>query len=307
MLTNIPRAVVGRVNAEARPPRIDISNPRDDIVGTPTVQALARWQAGVRAAVETDNVVRIFGVIGEDWWTGLGNTVGTVSDRLNEIGDRDIEVHVNSPGGDVFEGIAIYNLLQSHTKNVTVKVLGLAASAASIIAMCGDERLIGAGAFFMIHNAWVMAMGNRHDLRDVADYLEPFDASLRDIYVARSSQSASDIEKWMDEETFLNASRSIELGFATGGLSKDDVTEDKATTEQARTANAARQMEAVLTKKGGMTRSSARALMKDLVNGKPGAAAGHGGMPGAATPSQPGAGDTEALLAAASLLMTLKN
>lgn len=304
---NTPRAVIGRVIAAARPPQINLKQTRDDIVCSPTAEALNKWNAGVKAAVEGDNVVRIFGVIGEDWWSGVANTAGTVSDRLNEIGDQDIEVHINSPGGDVFEGIAIYNLLQAHSKKVTVKVLGLAASAASIIAMSGDERLIGDGAFIMIHNAWVFAIGNRHELREVADYLEPFDASLRDIYVSRSGQTASDVEQWMDKETFFDAATSIDLGFATGKLTKSDITEDKEATEQARAQNAARKVENVLTKKGGMTRSSARSLMKDLVSGKPGAAADQGGKPGAVSPSQPGAEDTTTLLAAAALLMTIRN
>lgn len=307
MNRNTPRAAIGRVNADARPPRISLSQTRDDIFSAPTAEALNRWNAGVRAAAEGTNVVRIFGVIGEDWWTGLGNTAGTVSDRLAEIGDQDIEVHINSPGGDVFEGIAIYNLLQAHPKQVTVKVLGLAASAASVIAMCGDQRLIGDGAFIMIHNAWVYGVGNRHDFRDLADYLEPFDASLRDIYVGRTAQKADDVETWMDEETFLNSSRAIELGFATGTISKTDLTEDVETSNQARALNAARKVENLLTRKGGMTRTEARALLKELKSGKPGAAANLGDKPGAVPPTQPEADDTEALIAAHALLMTLQS
>ncbi len=142
--------------------------------------------------------------------------------------------------------------------------------------MCGDQRLIGDGAFIMIHNAWVYGVGNRHDFRDLADYLEPFDASLRDIYVGRTAQKAADIETWMDEETFLNSSRAIELGFATGTISKTDLTEDVETSNQARALNAARKVENLLTRKGGMTRTEARALLKELKSGKPGAAANLG-------------------------------
>ncbi|HCF5801664.1 TPA: Clp protease ClpP, partial [Pseudomonas aeruginosa] len=96
-------------------------------------------------------------------------------------GDVDVTVNINSPGGDVFEGLAIYNLLREHKGKVSVNIIGLAASAASFIAMAGDEIRIGRAAFLMIHNAWLIAMGNRNDLREIADWLEPFDMTLADI------------------------------------------------------------------------------------------------------------------------------
>ncbi|WP_034085582.1 head maturation protease, ClpP-related, partial [Pseudomonas aeruginosa] len=101
-------------------------------------------------------------------------------------GDVDVTVNINSPGGDVFEGLAIYNLLREHKGKVTVNIIGLAASAASFIAMAGDEIRIGRAAFLMIHNAWLIAMGNRNDLREIADWLEPFDMTLADIYAQRT-------------------------------------------------------------------------------------------------------------------------
>jgi ATP-dependent Clp protease protease subunit len=85
----------------------------------------------------------MYDVIGEDFWSGGGVTVNRVDAALRQIGNQDVEVHINSPGGDMFEGIAIYNRLLEHPGKVTVKVLGLAASAASIIAMAGEEVLIG--------------------------------------------------------------------------------------------------------------------------------------------------------------------
>src|SRR3546814_13007802 len=82
----------------------------------------------------------------------------------------------------MFEGIACYNVLREHPQTVTVKVMGMAASAASIIAMAGDQIEIGAASFLMIHNCWVMAMGNRHDMAETAEWLAPFDAAMADVY-----------------------------------------------------------------------------------------------------------------------------
>ena len=139
-----------------------------------TETALDRWQPGVQAAADTDNSISSYDVIGEDFWTGEGVTVKRIDAALRKIGNRDVVVNINSPGGDVFEGIAIYNRLREHPAQVHVRVLGLAASAASIIAMAGDKIEVGEAAFIMIHNAWVMAVGNRHDMAEVAAFLEPF-------------------------------------------------------------------------------------------------------------------------------------
>lgn len=89
------------------------------------------------------------------------------------MGGENVTVNINSPGGDMFEGLAIYNLLREYSGKVTVKVLGIAASAASIIAMAGDEIQIGRGAFLMIHNCWIVMIGNRHDLAKAAIDIEP--------------------------------------------------------------------------------------------------------------------------------------
>jgi ATP-dependent Clp protease protease subunit len=153
-----------------------------------TEGALDRWNPAVRAASESEPSISIYEVIGEDPWTGGGVTVKRIDAALRAIGNKDVIVNINSPGGDVFEGIAIYNRLREHQGQITVKVLGLAASAASVIAMAGDNVQIGASSFLMIHNAWVLAIGNRHDMREVADFLEPFDRALADVYVARSGQ-----------------------------------------------------------------------------------------------------------------------
>jgi ATP-dependent Clp protease protease subunit len=204
----------------ARPARIRL-NANRKITALSTEGALDRWNPGVKAASEDAASLSIYEVIGEDPWTGGGMTVKRVDGILRAIGNKDVTVNINSPGGDVFEGIAIFNRLREHQGNITVKVLGLAASAASIIAMAGDNIQIGASSFLMIHNAWVLAMGNKADLREVADFLEPFDRALADVYVARSGQELAAVQAAMDAETWFNGSQAVELGYANELLAAD--------------------------------------------------------------------------------------
>src|SRR5690606_23214700 len=121
---------------------------------------LAKWAERPQAAEGDDpNTISIYDVIGEDWWTGGGFTAKRAAAALRSIGKNPVTVNVNSPGGDMFEGIAIYNLLREHPAEVTVNVMGLAASAASIIAMAGDKINVALGSFVMIHNAWGIVIG----------------------------------------------------------------------------------------------------------------------------------------------------
>ena len=178
---------------------------------------LTKWAEHPLAAVpgaDGDTTISIFDVIGEDFWTGSGVTANRISAALRSIGSKDITVRINSPGGDMFEGIAIYNLLRAHPAKVTVEVLGWAASAASIIAMAGDDIRMGLGSFMMVHNAWGMVIGNRHDMREAATLFDQFDAALADIYQARTGMKHADIEQLMDAETFMTAAQTVEYGFA---------------------------------------------------------------------------------------------
>src|SRR3546814_14287294 len=105
--------------------------------------------------------------------------------------------------------------------------MGVGASAAAIIAMAGDQIEIGAASFLMIHNCWVRAMGNRHDMAETAEWLAPFDAAMADVYAARSGADREDIVKWMDAETFMSGSTAVERGFASALLAADQVTTDE--------------------------------------------------------------------------------
>lgn len=265
----------------AKPLSIDINAFHGQESAPISEEVLSVWDAGIRSAeTKTENVIELYGAIGEDFWTGGGITSKSVSASLKAIGSADVEVRINSPGGDMFEGISIYNVLASHRGKVTIKVMGLAASAASIIAMAGDEIQMGLGSFLLIHNCWIMAMGNRHDMKELAKWLEPFDNALRDIYIERTGQDIKAVEKWMDEEKMFSAKEAIDNKFADGLLAESAIAHDAKASEQHRAFNAARKIEANLCRKAGKTRSQARELIAAMK-----------GMPGAALPAKPGAGD----------------
>lgn len=261
----LPRGA-GRVMARARPGAIPLPASSDLHAFTPP-KTFDRWSvdaAGVRAVAKGDNVIAMFDVIGQDYWTGGGITAKSVTAQLRAIGDRPVEVQINSPGGDMFEGIAIYNVLREHPQSVTVKVMGMAASAASVIAMAGNTVEIGAASFLMIHNCWVVAMGNRFDLLDVAAYLEPFDQAMADVYAQRSGQDASQCAAWMTAETWMSGSAAIERGFADALLPADAVKTDAATKAEDRRLSDLRALEISLMSSMGLSRTDARAKIKSI-------------------------------------------
>lgn len=240
--------------------------------------ALARWNPAIQAADRDDATISILDPIGYDPWAGDGVTAKRISTTLRALAGADVKVVINSPGGDMFEGLAIYNLLRDYSGKVTVNVVGVAASSASIIAMAGDEIQIGRSAFLMIHNCWVVAVGNKNDLRASADTIEPFDRSMGDIYSARTGLDAKAVEKLMDAETWLGGSDAIEQGFADALLPADQITEGAGNG-----TNAARALDVALAK-GGMPRSERRRLLSEI-KGKPSAALD--GTPGAADAAIP--------------------
>ncbi|WP_175768500.1 head maturation protease, ClpP-related [Burkholderia cenocepacia] len=193
---------------------------------------LARWQPEIRAAAGDDvGGITINGAIGETW-DGAGVTSNRIAAALRNIGAGvPVVVNLNSPGGDFFEGVAIYNLLRQHDAEVTVNVMGLAASAASVIAMAGDKILMGDGAFLMIHNAWSVAVGNRHDFIAAAETLAPFDDAMASLYAKRSGMSKADAAALMDKQTWISADQAIKNGMATGLL--DDTATSKGDTKAA--------------------------------------------------------------------------
>lgn len=133
---------------------------------------------------------------------------------LRSISAATIHLRVNSPGGDVFEGRAIATAIRQHAARVISHVDGMAASAASWIALAGDEVEISDGSFFMIHKAWSFAFGNADDLMEAAALLEKIDEDLVREYVAETGQPEDQIREWLRAETWFNADEAVENGFA---------------------------------------------------------------------------------------------
>ncbi|NTH50490.1 Clp protease ClpP [Agrobacterium rhizogenes] len=274
-----------RVFAKVRPGALPIPA-NHDVCAFTKPNVFERWAgeaAGIRAVESGDSVITMFDVIGQDYWSGGGITAKSITAQLRAIGDRPVEVHVNSPGGDMFEGIAIYNVLREHPQEVTIKIMAMAASAASIIAMAGDRIEIGAASFMMIHNCWVLAMGNQFDLRETADWLAPFDQAMVDLYSQRSGQSADKVTKWMSanagDGTYMSGSQAIERGFADALLSADSMKVDDAAKARDLDVNELRALELSLVH-AGINRTDARARINKIK-----------GTPGAALEATPGAGE----------------
>lgn len=250
-------------------------------------RAFDRWTPGIRASAddEEDRSISVYDVIGQDYWTGEGVTAKRIAAALRKMGAGPVTVNVNSPGGDMFESVAIYNLLREHKGEVTVKVLGVAASGASIIAMAGDTVQIARAGFFMVHNAWIIAIGNRHDMREYADWLEPFDSAMVDVYAARTGNDEKTIAKLMDAESWIGGSAAIEQGFADELLPSDQV-EQRAS--QARIASV-RRVESAL-RASGMSKADAMRLISELKSD-----AGDPLGSGAGDPTDRGEGDPAAI------------
>lgn len=133
-------------------------------------------------------------------------------DAMGEI--KTLNVYINSPGGDVFEGVAIYNMLKRHKAYIRVHVDGLAASIASVIAMAADELIMPSNAMLMIHNAWLFTAGNSKDLREAADMLDKVDASIRQSYLIKAGDKLAeeDLVSLMEAESWLTAQEAFDYG-----------------------------------------------------------------------------------------------
>ncbi|TLQ49376.1 Clp protease ClpP [Ruoffia tabacinasalis] len=172
-------------------------------------------------------IITLSGTVGEPYWYD-----DDPNDFINEkqfkslIGDseQDIIIKLNSPGGDVFEGIALYNYIKSLSNHITIEVTSLAASAASIIAMAGDEVVMCTGSQMMIHEASTFTFGNKSDIKKTLNALEAVDGSLVDIYADRTGQSADVINDWLAGEKWFKADEAVENGLADSVKEKTETT-----------------------------------------------------------------------------------
>jgi len=154
-------------------------------------------------------------------WLGMVGAKG-FADELKELGDvKNITVRINSPGGDVFEGLAIYNLLVNHNAQVSTEIDGSALSIAGVIAMAGDTIRMAENAMFMIHDPWGITYGNSAEIRKFSDTLDKIKDSLVGIFAKRTGQTADDLSAWMSDETWYSAEEAKDKGFVT------EITENK--------------------------------------------------------------------------------
>ncbi len=144
---------------------------------------------------------------------GAADYLSKKIDGLKDV--KQIDVYINSPGGEVFEGLAIYNSLKRHKAKVVTHCDGMAASIASVIFLAGEERVMCEASFLMIHNAWGVSCGNAAEMRKYADDLEKVTQASIEIYKANSTLSEEEIKELMAKETILYSDEALEYGFAT--------------------------------------------------------------------------------------------
>jgi len=160
---------------------------------------------GDTVEVEIYDEIGFFGVSARDFIKGLQAAVEPSSQ---------VHLRVNSPGGEVFDGLAIYNYLRGMDNTITAEVQGLAASMASVVVMAADSITIPENAFLMIHNPWTIAMGDSDDLRKEADFLAKLQGNLATIYANRSGKGVDEIKTMMDAETWLDGAEAVNAGLA---------------------------------------------------------------------------------------------
>ena len=166
------------------------------------------------------------GMISDETWYGDEVTPQLFKDELN-AGNGNITVWINSPGGDVFAAAQIYNMLRDYKGSVTVKIDGIAASAASVIAMAGDMVCVSPVAMMMIHNPATMAMGETRDMQKAIAMLNEVKESILNAYEFKTGLTRAKLSHMMDDETWFNAKKAVELGFADKILFDSDEDEKK--------------------------------------------------------------------------------
>ena len=168
----------------------------------------------------TERVLTLNGTIAEESWFDDDVTPQLFKEELLS-GSGDITVWINSPGGDCVAAAQIYNMLMDYKGNVTVKIDGIAASAASVIAMAGTEVLMSPVSTMMIHNPATVAMGDHNDMQKAIEMLNEVKESIINAYEIKTGLSRAKLSHLMDSETWMNANKAVELGFADGIISRN--------------------------------------------------------------------------------------
>ena len=218
----------------------------------------------LQQAANRDNVLQLY-IYGDveggywDWWSGEYVESDTSAEHFREElakypSASEIEIFINSYGGEVFEGTAIYNQLMRHPAHKTVYIDGFACSIASVIAMAGDEIIMPANTMMFIHNMWMGAVGNAEQLRKAADDLDVINAAGRQAYLQKAGDKLSEekLAELMDAETWLTAQDCVELGLA-----------DRIAEQDADLSAMVDDMMQKDTQRAGAARMAAHALMAD--------------------------------------------
>lgn len=171
---------------------------------------------------EDSNELYIYGDIADYKWFEEDVTANEVRQKIQNFNGDILNVHINSYGGDVFTGIAIYNLLKNTNAQVNVYIDSCACSIASVIAMAGDKIYMPKNTLMMIHNCWTVAQGNSKDLRKQADDLDVIMEASIESYMSRIKITREELQELLDDETWLTAEKCVELGFADEILEQDD-------------------------------------------------------------------------------------
>lgn len=183
----------------------------------------------IKQLAENSIDIYLYGDIYDSWWDENSNSAKTLKDKLLEFGNiTEINLHINSLGGDVIEGIAIFNLLKQHQATVNVYVDGFACSIASVIAMAGDKIYMPNNTMMMIHNCWTYVSGNAKDLRKTADDLDKIMQSSIESYMSKVNITEEELKELLDNETWLTAQECLDMGFADELLPISDEIEQSA-------------------------------------------------------------------------------
>jgi|GEM_PF-275690 len=197
-------------------PTITLGNRPNGLTFKTPQRALAKWDKSIKAkaAKSADFEIAILDEIfpPNDW--GIGTSAENIREKLSQAGNSAVKVIINSPGGDAFEGIAIYNLLRAHSAGVSTEIIGLAASAASIIAMAGKKIVMAEASTMMIHSSWGLVAGNKSDMREFADTLDSLDRGIASLYAARTGLDQKQVLDMMEKESWMSAQEALSLGFA---------------------------------------------------------------------------------------------
>ena len=190
-----------------------------------------RGQFHAQATAEGEATIWLYDtIVSDDYWGGVSAL--TLGKQPADYRDKAvIHLRINSPGGDVFAGRAMETLLAEHPAKIVSHIDGYAASAASYVALAGEERIISPGGMVMIHKAWTMTWGNADDIRKTAALLDQIDETLVATYAAKTGQTPDQLRDWIAAETWFTADDAIKYGFATSISGQDEKAPEPTETE----------------------------------------------------------------------------